>query len=61
MKSLGLNAKSSYADMERILSELEYADKIMKRVGCPIIDVSNNAVEETASLILEMLKIERNY
>ncbi len=61
LKSLGLNSKSSYADMERILSELEYADKIMKRVGCPIIDVSNNAVEETASLILEMLKIEGNY
>ncbi|MDP4171627.1 MAG: kinase/pyrophosphorylase, partial [Bacillota bacterium] len=29
---------------------------IMKRVGCPVINVSNKAVEETAGLILEVLK-----
>ena len=28
--------------------------KIMKRLGCPIIDVSNKAVEETASKILQI-------
>lgn len=44
---------------ERILDELDYAEKIMKRVGCPIINVSNKAIEETAGLILEVLKKER--
>ena len=33
----------------------------MKRVGCPIINVSNKAIEETAGLILEVLKKERSY
>lgn len=35
--------------------------KIMKRVGCPIIDVSNKALEETSGLILEVLKKERRF
>lgn len=56
LKSLGLLARANYASFERILEELEFAEKVMRRVGCPIIDVSNKAVEETASLILDVLK-----
>jgi [pyruvate, water dikinase]-phosphate phosphotransferase / [pyruvate, water dikinase] kinase len=60
LKALGLGSKASYASFERILDELDYAEKIMKRVGCPIINVSNKAIEETAGLILEVLKKERS-
>jgi [pyruvate, water dikinase]-phosphate phosphotransferase / [pyruvate, water dikinase] kinase len=56
LRALGLASQAQYASFERILDELDYAEKIMKRVGCPIIDVSNKAVEETASLILDILK-----
>ncbi|SMO50160.1 pyruvate, water dikinase regulatory protein [Melghirimyces algeriensis] len=56
LRSLGLTARANYANMERILQELEYAEKVMKRIGCPIIDVSNKAVEETASVVLDMLR-----
>ncbi|MCA0174535.1 pyruvate, water dikinase regulatory protein [Bacillus sp. RAR_GA_16] len=56
LKSLGLGAKSNYANFDRILEELDYAEKIMKRIGCPVINVSNKAVEETADVILAMLK-----
>jgi regulator of PEP synthase PpsR (kinase-PPPase family) len=56
LRALGLASQAQYASYERILDELDYAEKIMKRVGCPIIDVSNKAVEETASLILDILK-----
>ncbi|MBE3563029.1 MAG: kinase/pyrophosphorylase [Hydrogenibacillus schlegelii] len=56
LKSLGLGLSASYARMERILEELEYAENLMKRLGCPVIDVTNKAVEETASLILQMIK-----
>jgi regulator of PEP synthase PpsR (kinase-PPPase family) len=56
LKALGLTSRANYANMERILQELEYAEKIMKRVGCPIVDVSNKAVEETANLILDILR-----
>lgn len=56
LKALGLTSTANYASFERILEELDYAEKIMKRVGCPVINVSNKAVEETASLILDILK-----
>ncbi|MGG5254054.1 pyruvate, water dikinase regulatory protein [Neobacillus sp. SM06] len=56
LRALGLASEANYASFERILEELDYAEKIMKRVGCPIIDVSNKAVEETASFILEVVK-----
>lgn len=61
LRTMGLTEKADYASLDRILKELEYAEKIMKRVGCPVIDVSNKAVEETASYILEVLKLERRH
>lgn len=61
LKSLGLTAQSNYANLERIFEELDYAEKIMKKIGCPIINVSNKAVEEIADLILERLKKERGW
>ncbi|HHW08159.1 MAG TPA: kinase/pyrophosphorylase [Clostridia bacterium] len=54
LKTLGLTADADYANMKRILAELEYAESIMKKIGCPIIDVTNKAVEETASKVLEI-------
>ncbi|MGQ9556913.1 MAG: pyruvate, water dikinase regulatory protein [Desulfurispora sp.] len=54
LKTLGLTSNADYASMERILRELEYAQEIMRRVGCPVIDVTNKAVEETASKVLEL-------
>ena len=56
LKALGLPKGSSYASMERILDEIDYAEKIMKKIGCPILDVSNKAIEETAELIISILK-----
>lgn len=56
LKALGLDENAGYANMNRILDELDYAEGIMKRVGCPVIDVSFRAVEETASIILEIIK-----
>lgn len=56
LKSLGLGSRANYANLERILDELEYADKIMKRIGCPIINVSNKAIEETTEIILNLLR-----
>jgi [pyruvate, water dikinase]-phosphate phosphotransferase / [pyruvate, water dikinase] kinase len=59
LKALGLTSQANYASFERILEELDYAEKIMKRVGCPVINVSNKAIEETANQILDYLKSER--
>ncbi|CAM4313850.1 kinase/pyrophosphorylase [Paenibacillus alkaliterrae] len=55
LKTLGLPASAQYASTERILEELEYAETIMKSLDCPIIDVTNRAIEETAGIIIEWL------
>jgi [pyruvate, water dikinase]-phosphate phosphotransferase / [pyruvate, water dikinase] kinase len=52
LKSLGLGDEAAYASVKRILTELSYAEEMMKRLGCPVIDVSHKAVEETAGIIL---------
>jgi regulator of PEP synthase PpsR (kinase-PPPase family) len=54
LKTLGLTSDANYASLERIEAELEYAEKIMRRLGCPVVDVTNKAVEETASKILQI-------
>lgn len=56
LRTLGLKSGADYASFERILIELDYADGIMRKVGCPIIDVSNKAVEETASKVMEIIR-----
>ncbi len=56
LKALGLSGYASYASMERILEEIEYSDGIMKKLCCPVIDVSTKAIEETAGLIINILK-----
>lgn len=55
LKSLGLDDRANYAKIERIIEELENAEKIMKRLGCATIDVSSKAVEETASIVMSMV------
>lgn len=52
LHSLGLPPSSSYANFDQIKVELEYANKIMQELGCPVVDVSHKAVEETASEIM---------
>lgn len=60
LKSLGLSSDANYASLERILQEIEYAEKVIKKVACPTIDVSNKAVEETANIILDIIKRGEN-
>ncbi|CDQ20741.1 hypothetical protein SAMN05192559_108134 [Halobacillus karajensis] len=54
LKNLGLTSPANYASLDRILEELNSAQNIMRKIGCPIIDVSNKAIEETADIILAM-------
>ncbi len=52
--SLGLNDKASYANIERIKEEILCFEKLVEKIGCPVIDVTNKAVEETANVIYNM-------
>lgn len=61
LRTLGLGATADYANFERIVEELEYARGIMRKIGCPVIDATGKAIEETASRVLEILfRGERN-
>lgn len=56
LKALGLKSEANYANINRIKEELAYSEKVMSRIGCPVVDVSNKAVEETANLISNMFQ-----
>jgi regulator of PEP synthase PpsR (kinase-PPPase family) len=58
LRTLGLSSGNQYATRERIQEELDYAWQVYQDLGCPVIDVSNHAVEETASKILELVQGE---
>jgi len=56
LKVLGLTNGSNYATRERIAEELDYAERVFSRIGCRTFDVTNKAVEEVASKILQVIK-----
>lgn len=54
-KFKGLTSSFQYANDERILEELDYAEKVMKRTRCLRIDVTKRAIEDTALIIMDSL------
>lgn len=56
LRNIGLRYDASYGDIERIREELSFAMSIFRRIGCPVIDVTNKAVEETANIVLQLLR-----
>ncbi|MCP8616892.1 pyruvate, water dikinase regulatory protein [Salirhabdus salicampi] len=56
LKALGLDAHANYANITRINDELSFFDKVVEKIGCSVIDVSNKAVEETANVIQDMIR-----
>jgi regulator of PEP synthase PpsR (kinase-PPPase family) len=52
-------ARRRYADLAGIYAELERADEIHRRLGCPVIEVSNLAIEETARRIVRIVEQRR--
>ena len=56
LKTLGVDENTDYTDEIQIFEELEYAIEVMEKLGCPIIDVENKAIEETAELIIGIMR-----
>lgn len=52
LKNMGLGDDATYAAKERIEEEFKYAELIMKKIGCPVIDVTDKNIEETAVKVL---------
>ncbi|MDQ1145008.1 regulator of PEP synthase PpsR (kinase-PPPase family) [Bacillus sp. SORGH_AS 510] len=56
LRSLGLNDQASYANIERIKEELTFFEQLVSKINCPVVDVTNKAVEETANIILNYIQ-----
>ncbi|MNR65626.1 putative pyruvate, phosphate dikinase regulatory protein [compost metagenome] len=52
---MGLPHNVQYATLERIQEEIDYAMQLFAELGCPVIDVTDKAIEETAGLITKEL------
>lgn len=54
MSALGAGALK-YADPAAIEDELTYARKLMRKLGCPVVNTTRRAIEETADEVLKLL------
>ncbi|KRK64717.1 PEP synthetase regulatory protein [Companilactobacillus tucceti DSM 20183] len=57
MIAYGLDPDTTYSEENEIQKELDYSNKIYKELGCPVINVADRSIEETAALIMEQLNI----
>lgn len=55
VKTMGVRGDSDYSDVRRILGELSYARSLYNELGCFVVDVTDRAVEETASMVMEFV------
>ena len=60
LSQLGLKDTAMYANSRRIEEELVYFDEIIGKIVCPVIDVSDKAIEETANAIMKYVDSESN-
>ena len=51
-----MRGSHKYASLVEIYDELEYAEAIHRRLGCPVIEVSDLAIEETAQRIIRIVE-----
>ena len=54
-----ITSNIEYAGDARILEEFDFADKIIRRLGCKTIDVTQRAIEDTALIIIKALGCDK--
>jgi [pyruvate, water dikinase]-phosphate phosphotransferase / [pyruvate, water dikinase] kinase len=60
VKAMGVESRSDYSDMARIRQELAFSEKLYRELGCEVLDVTDRAVEETATMVLQMVNNMRS-
>jgi hypothetical protein len=56
---LGSGNQRGYAELLEIYAELEQAEAIHRRLGCPVIEISDLSIEETAARVIRMVDRRR--
>jgi regulator of PEP synthase PpsR (kinase-PPPase family) len=59
VRAIAAGSGARYADLSEIYEELELTEKLHRRLGCPVIDVSRLAIEECASRCAELMDERR--
>ena len=55
-----ISSDIEYASDARILEEFEFSDKIMRKLGCKTIDVTQRAIEDTALIIMNSIGFKQD-
>ena len=58
VRNLG-SSKGGYAELVEIYEELDQAAAIHRRLGCPVLDVSELSIEETAQRVIRVVEERR--
>jgi [pyruvate, water dikinase]-phosphate phosphotransferase / [pyruvate, water dikinase] kinase len=57
VRTMGAGARNrQYAELNEIYEELEQASTIHRKLGCPVIDISELSIEETAHRVLRVVE-----
>ncbi len=59
VRALAAGANASYADLGEIHEELDAAAQMHRRLGCPVVDVSELAIEEAAARVADIVDDRR--
>ena len=55
VRQMRANPKA-YAELVEIYEELEHAEKIHRRLGCPVLDITEQSIEETATRVVKLVE-----
>jgi [pyruvate, water dikinase]-phosphate phosphotransferase / [pyruvate, water dikinase] kinase len=59
VRAMGGARNRNYAELQEIYDELDQAKDIHRRLGCPVIDISELSIEETAHRIVRIVEERR--
>ncbi len=58
VRTMGTSPKA-YAELVEIYDELEHAEALHRRLGCPVIEISELSIEETAHRVIRLVEQRR--
>jgi regulator of PEP synthase PpsR (kinase-PPPase family) len=56
VRARAMRSPKRYAELGEIYEEFEHAEAIYRRLGCPVLEVSGQAIEETAHRIIRLVE-----
>jgi regulator of PEP synthase PpsR (kinase-PPPase family) len=59
VRARAMGASKQYAELLEVYEELDEAAAVHRRLGCPVIDVSDLSIEETAARIIRLVEDRR--